>query len=191
MTADGIQIRIETRPSFRDIRGRFIKAETAMLDGRLAKLGKQGQRFLRMARGEAPGRTLPGKLGIEYSFATKTRVSFAIYGPEPLLTWVQQGTKPHPIFPRRANALRFHWERKGMLTLVPKGGWFFTGPGAGGVFYIGKGRVDHPGTKANRFIGRAYRRWLPGARADMAKLSDLFVRTYDGQSVTVNPRIKR
>jgi len=78
-------------------------------------------------------------------FAYSTIVSRSVGKPEAEIVWpvayasfVEEGTKPHPIEARRAPNLVFYW------------------PKIGGVF-VGK-RVNHPGTKAYGFAGDAYRK---------------------------------
>lgn len=61
-----------------------------------------------------------------------------------------KGTRPHRIYPH-GKALAFFWPEVGMVTIVPAGGRPFTGA-VGGVFIIGKGFVDHPGTAPNHYL---------------------------------------
>jgi hypothetical protein len=72
----------------------------------------------------------------------------------PIGLGLEIGTKPHRIYPKRAAALAFHWERINRDTVVPRGGL----PGSpvytrrDGTFVIGKGYVDHPGTTAQPYL---------------------------------------
>jgi hypothetical protein len=75
---------------------------------------------------------------------------------------VHNGTRPHTIAARRKKALAFMWGRKGgMQTFVPKkpGGGTGVRKSKSGktIFWIGKGFVRHPGTKARPFLDEALR----------------------------------
>ncbi len=83
----------------------------------------------------------------------ETRVKYA--------TWVHNGTEPHKIYPKGKGALTFFWPKVGAVTIVPRGGRTMTGlrksKKHGVVFVIGKGYVNHPGTKARPFLVDALR----------------------------------
>jgi hypothetical protein len=76
--------------------------------------------------------------------------------------FVHGGTKAHNITANRVNALAFRWERMGgVQTFVPKKG-LAKGPTGlrkskkkGVHFYIAKGFVRHPGTKARPWLFKA------------------------------------
>lgn len=78
-----------------------------------------------------------------------TNVNYAIY--------VHEGTRPHIIRAKHANALVFFWPKVGAVTVVPrqpKTSW--SGYYAKGKRYmIGKGYVLHPGTKGRPFLRTA------------------------------------
>jgi hypothetical protein len=70
---------------------------------------------------------------------------------------VHDGSAPHTIKARRTKALAFFWPKVGMVTFVPRKK---TATGVrkskkGTRFFIGKGFVRHPGTKARPFLMRA------------------------------------
>jgi len=86
----------------------------------------------------------------------ETRVKYA--------TFVHNGTRAHKIFPKGKGALAFDWKKVGMRVVVPKGGRHratgFAGvvkSKKGAYFLIGKGYVNHPGTKARPFLMDALR----------------------------------
>lgn len=54
----------------------------------------------------------------------------------PYAKFVVLGTAAHPIFPRKAKALAFWWEKKGDFAVLPS--------------------VNHPGTAPNRFLLDAF-----------------------------------
>lgn len=75
--------------------------------------------------------------------------------------FVQRGTEPHTIRAKQAKALVFNWKRMGgVRTVVPKKPtkWGGLRKGkTGTVLWIGKGYVNHPGTKARPYMYRALR----------------------------------
>jgi hypothetical protein len=78
-----------------------------------------------------------------------TDVHYAIY--------VHEGTRPHVIKARQAGALVFFWPKVGAVTVVPRHPKTrYTGyMKKGKVFHIGKGYVNHPGTKGRPFLRTA------------------------------------
>lgn len=62
-----------------------------------------------------------------------------------------EGTPAHVIAARRRPALVFFWPKVGKVTVVPSPGTGRTYH-RGDTFVIGKGHVNHPGTKPNRFL---------------------------------------
>lgn len=172
---------IEARPPFRDTKGRWTKSSDKMLASARSGMRDQGRRMVSLMQDEAPKRSGQFAKDIRFrSFASSGgtgSIGFTVTTPQPLGTFIIRGTKPHRIAARRAKALFFHWARIGANVVVPKGGGFSTHWRAGNL-WIGKGYVNHPGTKPNKFEGRAYRRWIPGARGFMAKLSRDFIKDF-------------
>jgi len=164
----GIQFRLTIKPTFRDISGRYVKASDGLLESKRTEMRREGRRFVELAREEAPKKTGRFADGIRFrTFIKGESVGFAVTTPQPLGRFITLGTKKHFI-PKDirppGKPLAFNWAKG------PKGpGMYF--------FY----RVLHPGTKPNKFMGRAYRRWLPGARSMLKRISTRFVRTFVGQ----------
>lgn len=84
----------------------------------------------------------------------ETRVKYA--------TWVHNGTDPHKIYPKGKGALAFDWPKVGAFTIVPRTPprhptGLIKSKKRGTYFIIGKGYVDHPGTKARPFMLDALR----------------------------------
>lgn len=76
---------------------------------------------------------------------------------------VEGGSQPHPIRPR-GNALVFSWPKQGFAkVVVPKKGGFLTHIDRDGTLLVGKGRVDHPGTKPQHILTRALSDIMGGA----------------------------
>jgi len=65
--------------------------------------------------------------------------------------YVNDGTRPHPIFPKKAKALAFQWGGKGSYT--PKTTPRVIGSRAGGPSgpTVYRPYVQHPGTKGRHF----------------------------------------
>jgi hypothetical protein len=80
--------------------------------------------------------------------------------------FVEFGTKPHEIRPKRGRVLR--WPAKGSARLSGA-------PKSGGAVIFAR-RVEHPGTKAKPFM-------LPGARKALegAGFKDLIIRLWNGR----------
>lgn len=101
--------------------------------------------------------------GISMSMrVTRTTVTGRIENRVKYDEFVQRGTAPHTIRAKRANALAFDWKRRGgVRTIVPKQGRGPTGLRKNKkgrvIFYISKGYVNHPGTRARPYMYRALR----------------------------------
>jgi hypothetical protein len=164
MTENKQVFSISAVPTFRDIHGRFAKASEQLLQGHRELMRSQAPRFVMLAREEAPKRSGEFADNIRYrTFVEENAVGFSVTTPQPLGKWIVKGTRPHMIRAKNAGSLRFNWSK---------------GPKGPGVYFMKS--VRHPGTKKNPFVSRAYRRWLPGARADFDRVSTNFVRTLAG-----------
>jgi hypothetical protein len=125
-----------------------------------------GKKYVEYARSEAPRRSGRFSESITFQdFADSSSFGFHGLSVKPIGHFIILGTRPHKIAPRRAAALYFFWTKVGVYTVVPKGGGFKTHM-AGGKLWIGKGFVQHPGTKPNPFPARALER----LKADVDKL---------------------
>lgn len=159
-----VSFEIVLRPPFRDIRGRFAKAERGLLRDRREGMREEGRRFVLIAQEEAPKRTGRFAAGIRYrTFIDGETLGFTATTPQPLGRWILEGTgiygpRGTVIRPVRAQFLRF---------VI-----------GGQVFY----RRFVRGMRANKFIGRAYRRWLPGAREYLLRTARNYTRTIAGSS---------
>jgi len=180
---------ITSKPPFRNVKGAFTKAHQKLLEEKRELMRSEGRRMVELAKAEAPkGKTGKFAAGIRFqTFQAANDVGFKVTTPQPLGRYILEGTKPHVIRPRNKNALYFYWPVVGMFTLVPRNSFFgpYTGTmvtGGETVFLIGKGYVNHPGTKPNPFMSRAYRRWLPGARTGLNRISRNYVRYIMGAS---------
>ncbi len=134
-----------------------------------------GKRYVEYARAEAPRRS--GRFSQSISFQEfADEHSFGFYGlsAKPIGHFIILGTKPHKIAPRQAGALHFFWTKVGVYTVVPKAGGFKTHM-AGGKLWIGKGFVQHPGTKPNPFPARALERLKADIDRVLQTLADRWI----------------
>jgi hypothetical protein len=92
--------------------------------------------------------------------------------------YVNNGTRPHPIFPVRAKMLRFQWGGKGSYT--PKTAPRVIGSRSGGPSgpIVHRPYVQHPGTEARHFDeeiekkhGPKFKRAMEKAMSDARKAS--------------------
>lgn len=77
----------------------------------------------------------------------KTKAEFLVGTDDEIYRYVDEGTKPHMIFPKKAKMLRF---QGGYSAKTQPGVIGSTTGGANGPIIYSKG-VMHPGTKARRF----------------------------------------
>jgi hypothetical protein len=117
-----------------------------------------------LTRGEILSPTDTGNMRASHSMTmrvARTSVTGRVEVAAKYAVFVHGGTQPHNITANRANALAFRWGRMGgVRTVVPKKA-LTKGPTGlrkskkGVVFYIAKGYVRHPGTKARPWLFKA------------------------------------
>lgn len=143
--------------------GRFTTAGQWLTNERLKQIRSVGRRWVEIAREFAPRRTGRFAKGIRYETYTQWgEVGMRGYIPQPLGAYIIEGTKPHIIRSRRVGALHFIWEENNYIeVIVPRVGGRQTRLIKGGgtlskdLLVIGKGYVQHPGTRPNPFTARA------------------------------------
>lgn len=152
-------------PTFRALNGRFAKATKDLLESRRREMKQQGRRMVDYLQREAPSRTgaFASRIGFR-TFVEQNALGFKIHMPQPLGTFISGGTRAHPIVAKRGKTLRFYWDK---------------GPRGAGMYYYFK--VNHPGTRPNKFIGRALRRWRPGARQTLRSISLRYAQILEGK----------
>jgi len=105
-------------PTFRDLQGRFAKAEKALIDERRKQMRSLGRMHVEAIQRFAPKKT--GEFARGIRFRTKQSgdsVSFSVSTPQPLGRWLRPpGTKPHVIRAKRAKYLRFYWPKVGKVV---------------------------------------------------------------------------
>jgi hypothetical protein len=137
-----VAIRIEARPTFRDIQGKFARANDALLAARRDELRSEGRVLVQLVQGGirrkvAPYRSASLESGIRFNTRqTGETISLNVTAPAK--------ARPHRIAARNARALAFFWPRVGMQVFVPKRGGFRTHV-RNGALMVGKGYVSHPG----------------------------------------------
>jgi len=155
-------------PSFEGLRDASIQAEKNAKATIRTEISVQGRRMVDLLREEAPqGET--GKfrksIGVR-DFTVGEWYGFETSAAEPIRTFIVEGTKAHLIPKGGAKPgkfLAFKW--KGAPTAP-------TGRGGMHVF----ASVNHPGTNPNRYPGRSFRRWLPGARTWLKSIAVSYTR---------------
>lgn len=156
-----MKIEIISKPTFRDVRGRFAAANDQLLAIRRDALRSEGGYLVGLVRQELDVKTdgRSGKLGAAVRFNTRE------YGKDELRLNVTAPSKarPHRIYPRNAGALAFFWGKIGAFVVVPKGGGRPTRFDKAGTLWVGKGYVDHPGGSLRPLftpvMARALERW--------------------------------
>jgi hypothetical protein len=152
--------KLEINPTFRDIEGRFTKADNQLLSDRREQVKDLARQHVLYAQDEAPKRTGDFAKGIRFrSFVSGLdSIGYTLSDPQPLGKWIRLGTKPHTIEPKGAGyPLAFYWAKIG--------GMMFT--------Y----RVNHPGTKPNDYMARANDRIEPEMDRTTARISTRYVKT--------------
>lgn len=143
MSKQAVRISITARPTFRDVAGRFAKANEGLLDSKRDALRREGAVLVQLVRAELNEKTKgrSDRLGSAVRFNTRVNnsneVRLSVTAP------AQAG--PHRIYPRNAGALAFSWGKAGAFVIVPRAGGFRTHYGKDGILWVGKGYVDHPG----------------------------------------------
>jgi len=143
----------ELKPTFRDLRGRFAAANEDLFESRRELIRIEARRFVEIAGDEAPG-------GAGHTVANQ--IGFATFNEGDVLgfrtrlgqiaSWQSIGTGLYGplgqvIRPKSARVLHFFIE----------GTEFF--------------RAWVRGVRPNAYLGRAYRRWLPGAGENLRKIA--------------------
>jgi len=151
--------KLEAKPPWRDLRGRFVKASSNIQDSLRKELTAEGKNLVRMVGTEARGGQ-SGTIGKGVSsrtFAGGDRVELRIYVNQ-IGKWHLSGTGIYGplgkvIRPTHARVLHFFID-----------GQEFFRPWVRGV-------------KPDPFVERGYRNWLPGARAMLQRIAKEWITT--------------
>ncbi len=134
---------VTAKPTWRDVMGRFSRAEKELLEAGRDALRGEGRQIVSLAQRKLQEKTAPydsSSLANGIKFNTrilKNNVRLNVTAP------AKAG--PHEIRPRFAGALAFFWPKAGRQVIVPKRGGFKTHVRENGTLMVGKGKVDHPG----------------------------------------------
>lgn len=154
--ATGIRFTSRMEPPFRDVQGRFVRADRQLLEDQRDGARTLGRSFKEYAQDEAPKRTGEFAQGISFrTFIKGNTTGFNLYVPEPLSTFIREGTPPHPIV--GDPILAFFWEKTGTMMF--------------------RHYVSHPGTKPDDYLQRAYDRWQPEAEGTLRRMALRYVNT--------------
>lgn len=174
---------ITFKPTLRNVRGQFTKATARLVENQRKASRRLAKRWVTIARSEAPKGKGVSKTrthgdfrrSIVYKEFTKGgKVGFSSESEQPLGTFITHGTRPHKIRARHKKALYFFFGKVGMWTVVPKKGGFKTHV-SDRKLWVGKGYVQHPGTKRNDYVTRAYVRWQKDMEKEINAVADRFV----------------
>ena len=153
--------RLDFRPTFREINGRFVAANKVLLETRRDEVRQLAVRMVDLQQQEAPKDKGDFARNIRYrTFVQGDKVGFTTSSPQPLGKFIVGGTKAHEIRPR-GQGYPLRWESGGQ------------------VFYAY--RVWHPGTKPNDYVSRAADRWEPESRQALARISTRYISTVTGR----------
>lgn len=152
-----------TNPTYRDMQGRFARANHELLEQRRDIMRGLAGRYVELAGEEAPGGpggTVSKQLGYQ-TFNDGENLGFRLTAGQ-IARWHITGTGIYgpfksPIVPVKASVLHFTWKGKERFFASVRG------------------------VPPNAFPGRAYRRWLPGAREALAKISTGYIATVKKQ----------
>lgn len=129
-----------------DLRRRVRRA--AVVGGRRA-----AERTARAAKKAAPVKTgeTRDKTGLTGERITLTSATWTVEAKTPQARYVEFGTRPHVIRPRRARALRFFWPRVGRVVFFAK--------------------VNHPGNRPKPWFYPTIREeWPRAVNAEVGRL---------------------
>ena len=172
---------------FKNLKGQFAKANAALFESQKENVRWLGERWVQIAKEEAPvgkGERDPRKPvkfrdSITFEQFTEGKViGFRGRSQQPLSKYITEGISPHKIQARNADALHFFWKRQGnMETVVPKKGGKHGMVGE--ILFIGKGFVNHPGTKPNQFTARAANRLQQDYPIALNRVANGWIRTFE------------
>lgn len=142
--------KITAVPTFRDLQGKFARANDHLLEDRRALMRELAITARDIYREEAPEDTGEFKRGIRYrTFTSGDEVGFSISTPQPLGRFIVGGTAAHVILPRGNYPLRFE---------------------IGGTVIFAR-KVNHPGTQPNPFNERAAARIRQKGKRTLRRIS--------------------
>jgi len=103
--------------------------------------------------------TWSSKPKFEKIVAVDPNVEVLVGTDDKVYGYVNDGTRPHLIFPKRAKALSFRWGGKGSYKPKTKPRFIGSLPGGATGPRIARPYVQHPGTKAREFDKTIEKKW--------------------------------
>ncbi len=158
------------RPSYRDVAGKFVKADEQLIADKRDMARRIGQDWVKKMREEAPKKSGEFAKGIRFrTTVAGEQINMSGTIPQPLGEFIIEGTQEHDVSARNANALAFFWPKIGKMVFVPK----IPGPTyeTDDFLVIGKGFVTIPKRDPNKFNERALVKWKPFAFSELARIS--------------------
>lgn len=156
---------VTVSPPYRDLQGRFAKADRAAKERARSAMRYLGGRLVTIGRNEAPSKTGAYRNSINYkTFERGDTIELRMYAGDPPHKWITGGTKAHLILPKRAKALRFFWAN---------------GPDGAKVYFFRW--VWHPGTAANPWHYRAINYLRPEIDAELSSVAQTYAETIAGR----------
>jgi hypothetical protein len=101
------------------------------------------------------------KVKFEEVIAVDPNVEILVGTDDEVFGFVNNGTKPHAIFPRKAKALAFQWGGKGSYRPKTKPKVIGSTPGGPSGPKVALPYVQHPGTDAREFDVTIEKKWKP------------------------------
>jgi len=92
---------------------------------------------------------------------TASQMTVYVYTDDEIYQYVDKGTRPHVIRPRRAKALRFQWGGPGSYKAKTSVGVISSRAGGSSGPEVLFKHVTHPGTAARNFTEVIQKKWAP------------------------------
>lgn len=147
---------VTSNPPLSELPARHAVAYQVMLEHIRQVMNEEGPRYLSMAQDEAPKKTGEFAQNLrQEQFSLPNGAGFRVLIPTPLGRWIIDGTPAH-VIAAHGRALRFQW-------------------GGEIVFFRS---VNHPGTKPDNFIGRAYTAWRPDAQERLRGIATIYSKAF-------------
>jgi hypothetical protein len=158
------ELEIIVTPPFRDVHGRFTKANKNLIENQRNIVRLLGMRWKMWMQEEAPKKSGDFARGHRYSTHVQgNNITLTGTVPQPLGKWIIKGTAAHDIVAHAGGALHFFW---------PKG---FRGAG-----WYSFRSVHHPGTKPNPYNERVMSKWRPEAKNQLRHVAVKWVSDVKG-----------
>lgn len=145
--------RVTSKPTFRELSGRFAKANQTLLDVRREEMRDLARQHVSILQRHAPRKT--GAFAAGHRFRTYQRgdtIGYSTSAPQPLGKWLRPpGTRPHVIVPK-ASGYPLRFEVNGRIVRTY--------------------RVNHPGYRPKSdYVEDAYNEFRPQLQTALRRIS--------------------